>query len=93
VSEKQYDNTNRGALFKNDKTGGNPNWPDYRGSVNVDGTDFWLDAWLKKSKEGKTYMSLSIKPKKDNGQRTTRDDKPAAPATAAAGDFDDDIPF
>ena len=60
----QYDNTNSGALFRNDKEGGNPNWPDYRGSVNVDGKEFWLDAWIRESKkDGKKFMSLKLKPK------------------------------
>jgi uncharacterized protein (DUF736 family) len=83
-----YDNTDKGALFKNDKTGGNPNWPDYRGSINVGGTEFWLNAWIKKSKKGDTYMSLSVKPKQEGGQRVARD-APASDPTP----FSDDIPF
>jgi uncharacterized protein (DUF736 family) len=62
-----YDNTNSGALFKNDKED-HPNWPDYKGSINVDGTEFWLSAWLKKSKAGKNYMSLSVEPKEQKSQ-------------------------
>ena len=58
----EFDNTNRGALFKNDKKETDSH-PDYKGSVNVGGVDMWLSAWLKKSKEGKTYMSLSVQPK------------------------------
>lgn len=81
----EYDNTNRGALFKNDKTGGNPNWPDYRGQINVGGEEFWLDAWIKDGKKGK-FMSLSIKPKVAKGERTAQN----APA---ADKLDDDIPF
>lgn len=90
MSEKQYDNTNRGVLFKNDKTGGNPNWPDYRGNINVDGAEFWLDAWVKDGKKGK-FMSLSIKPKKQDGQRTTQNEAPRVQDNPT--DFDDDIPF
>lgn len=84
-----YDNTNRGVLFKNNKEGGNPNWPDYRGNINVDGAEFWLDAWIKDGKKGK-FMSLSIKPKVANGAPKPRDE---APAPKNSGDFDDDIPF
>lgn len=62
-----YDNTNKGALFKNDKEGGNPNWPDYRGSINIDGKEFWLDCWIKEIKKGekagRKFLSLSAKPK------------------------------
>ena len=54
---------NSGALFKNDKTEGNPSWPDYKGTINIDGRDYWLSAWLKKAKSGATYMGLQEKPK------------------------------
>ena len=66
----KYDNS--GALFKNDKTGGNPNWPDYKGSITVEGKDYWLSAWLKEGKDGKKFMSLSVKPKeKTSGAKQT----------------------
>lgn len=58
----EYDNKNRGALFRNDKKEEEKH-PDYRGTINVAGTDYWLDAWIKESKAGKKYMSLSVKPK------------------------------
>lgn len=83
MNDKAYDNTNRGALFKNDKTGGNANWPDYRGKIDVGGTEYWLDAWIKDGKKGK-FMSLSIKPKVDKGAPTQRNEVP---------DPSDDIPF
>jgi hypothetical protein len=62
-----YDNTNSGLLAKNDKQG-NENRPDYRGSINVDGTEYWLSAWIKTGRDGtklagQKYMSLSVKPK------------------------------
>jgi uncharacterized protein (DUF736 family) len=78
-----YDNTNRGALFKNNDRAGEQD-PDYRGNINVDGAEFWLSAWLKTSKNGMKYMSLSIKPKE---APTPDKSKPRAK------DFDDQIPF
>jgi hypothetical protein len=59
----EYDNTNRGILSKNqNKTA--DNHPEYSGSLNVDGTDYWLSAWIKESKkDGKKFFSLSVKPK------------------------------
>ena len=63
----QYDNTNRGLLSRNDKQG-NESRPDYRGSINVDGRDYWISGWLREGREGtklagQRYMSLSVQPK------------------------------
>jgi uncharacterized protein (DUF736 family) len=61
----EYDNTNRGVLFKNDQKG-NPKRPQYRGSINVAGADYNISAWIKESrKDGSKFMSLSVEPKKD----------------------------
>ena len=57
----EYDNTNRGVLFKNDRKDSEKH-PDYKGNVNVNGVEFWLSAWIKESAKGK-FMSLSIQPK------------------------------
>jgi hypothetical protein len=77
------DNTNRGVLFKNtDKE--NPKHADYNGTINVNGQEFWLNAWINESKAGTKYLSLSIKPKKS----------PVATTGAGASvPFDDPIPF
>jgi uncharacterized protein (DUF736 family) len=58
----EYDTTNRGSLFKNDRKD-DAKYPDYKGSINVDGTDYWLSAWIKVSKDGNKFMSLSVKNK------------------------------
>jgi uncharacterized protein (DUF736 family) len=83
-----YDNTDRGALFKNDKKDSETH-PDYKGSINVGGTDYWLSAWLKTSNAGAKYMSLSVKAK-DAPQKAAP--KPA-PMPQSIGDMDDEIPF
>ena len=77
----EYDNTNSGALFKNDK-GDNPKRPDYTGSLNVGGTEYWLSAWIKEGKKGK-FMSLQVK--------TKEEEKPKKVPTIA--DLEDNIPF
>lgn len=67
-----------GSLFKNDK-GDNPNRPDYRGDICINGQVYSLSAWIKEGRpgtkmEGRKFMSLSAQPKQDT----------YAPAPAAA---------
>ena len=57
-----YDDTNKGALFKNHKKESDRH-PDYKGSLNVNGQEFWISSWLNTSKKGEKYMSLSVTPK------------------------------
>lgn len=57
-----FDNTNRGVLFTNDRKTDEKH-SDYQGELNVDGKTFWLNAWVKTSKNGKQFLSVSIKPK------------------------------
>lgn len=83
-----YDNTNRGALFRNNRKE-QPNHPDYNGTLNVGGVDYYINAWLKESKkDGKKFFSLSVKEKGVNAP-------PRQPESTTAGSFDpnDDIPF
>lgn len=68
-----YDNTNRGALFKNDKKTGDSQ-PDYKGNLNVDGKEFYISAWLKTSGAGKKYMSLSVTTAETKGKSKPLDD-------------------
>jgi uncharacterized protein (DUF736 family) len=76
-----YDNTNSGALFANTdrKTDKHPN---ARGTLNVEGVEYWISAWTKVSKKGDKYQSLSVQ-RKDAQQAPAKDDAP----------FDDQIPF
>lgn len=84
----QYDNTNRGSLFRN-KHKKTAKHPDYSGYLDVDGVEHFIDGWLKQSsKDGSTFMSLSIKPKAGKGPPRQREQ----PAETSTMD-DDDIPF
>ena len=79
----EYDNTNRGMLMKNlNKTA--DNHPDYSGSINVNGVDHWLSGWIKESKKGTKFFSLSIKPKDEQKKATPKQ---------VDEDMNDSIPF
>lgn len=78
-----YDNTNSGALFINDRKT-NDRQPNLRGSINVEGTEYWVSAWTKQIKNGpragQKMISLAIQPKDD-------------PPAALDPENDTDIPF
>lgn len=54
---------NSGILFKNDRKQ-NDRHPDYKGSITVNGVEYWLSAWIKSGKKGK-FMSLAVQEKQD----------------------------
>jgi len=54
-----YDNTNRGAIFKNEQKSSDKQ-PDYKGKINVDGVDKQISLWVTTSKEGKKFFSVQI---------------------------------
>ena len=86
-----YDNTNRGAIFKNDDKQ-QDNHPDYKGSINVNGVDMWVSGWLKTSeKTGKKFMSLSVKDKVEKAPQMPV--KQATKPSSGFDDMDDDVPF
>lgn len=61
MSNKQYSNENRGALFVNDRKE-HDNHPDLKGSINVDGKDYWLSAWNRDTAKG-PVISISVQAK------------------------------
>ena len=68
----EFDKTNRGAIFVNDKKQEGSKQPDRTGSLNVDGVEYFLDGWLKKSNSGQSFMSLSVKRKDKQPQAAQR---------------------
>jgi len=77
-------NENSGALFRNDRKEKDTH-PDYTGTININGTDYYQSAWVKKDKNGKSYFSQSFKPKEQQPtQQASR---------AVQNDGTDDLPF
>ena len=78
----EYDNTNRGSVWKNAKKE-TDNHPDFTGSLDVDGVQYWVSAWKKKegANPNAPALSFSIKLKEPK------------PAQDGGGDDDSEIPF
>jgi hypothetical protein len=72
-----------GTLSKNSRKV-ESNHADYTGSVLINGNKYWLNGWVKDSKDGKKFLSLSVRLAEDTGKP-----KPAAPMAVA----DDAITF
>lgn len=75
----QYPNS--GSLFRNERKTTDKH-PDYNGSFNIDGVEYWISGWMKKSKAGKSFMSLSVSAK-----------QPKEPGEALPPLDSDDLPF
>lgn len=61
-------NNDTGALFKNDKKG-NEKAPDYSGTCKVNGAEMRMAAWLKKDRNGKSYLSFAFSEPRQQGDR------------------------
>lgn len=87
----EYDNTNRWTLNKNDRKS-DPKHPDYKGKVNINGTLYWLDGWIKQSAKG-AFISGSVKPVTADLVMTRHKADPISSGRSIKNDMDDDIPF
>lgn len=99
----EYSNENRGSIWKNEKKETDKH-PDFTGSLNVDGREYWVSAW--KRKEGANpkapALTFTVKPKDEQQQSISQRAMPKGPnpnryaaATGrdpiSTGSFDDDL--
>ena len=85
-----YDETNRGAIWKNDRKDTDKH-PDFKGHLNVNGVEYWVSAW-KRDPSGNPKapaLRFSIQPK-EGSQKNSYSQSQAAQAPA---DFDSELPF
>lgn len=94
-----FDNTNRGSIWKNDKKEKDTH-PDFTGSLNVNGVEYWVSAWKRKPDQSDKApaLSFSIKQKEASQPQPspTRQNQPQTfkHKDALTGeDFEDNIPF
>lgn len=83
-----YDNTNTGILARNSDRQSDKA-PEFKGSINIDGTEYWLSAWVNVGKNGKLagqkYFSIKASPKDATPKQAKQD--------SGFDDLDDGIPF
>ena len=84
-----YDNTNRGQIWRNENKERDTH-PDFKGSVDVEGVEYWVSAW--KRKEGANpkapALSFSIQKKEARQEPDTHADYGNRDT-----DLDDSVPF
>lgn len=102
-----YDNNLSGILTRNSRKSEDKH-PDYQGSCEIDGRQFWLSAWIKEGKPdsklaGQKFFSMKFKEKEPEKAATPADaasmteptkTAPKTPAPAASQEnLDEDVPF
>lgn len=83
----EYDNTNKGALFGNERKREGKKDPDLQGKININGEERWLSAWFfvyEKDGQKKKGINLALGDVVEGR---------AQPRASKAADSDGDIPF
>jgi len=63
--DQQWDNTNTARLFPVEEKK-KDSWPDEKGGMDIDGSEFWLSSWHRTAKSGVEYRSIAATPKTDD---------------------------
>ena len=93
-----YDNTNRGSVWRNeDKTEANPTWADFKGTINIEGVEYWLNAWKRKPDANPKAppLSFTVQRKEKQPAPEQPNDYPqnGSDSTPAGSDEFDSLPF
>jgi hypothetical protein len=88
----QYDDTNRGQIWGNDKKEKDTQ-PDLKGSVNVDGKEYWVSAWKRKPDANPKAPALSFRLQSKDEAHNQGMAGASQAAQPASDDLADDIPF
>lgn len=86
-----YDNDNRGAVWKNEKKMTDRH-PDFTGKATIDGVDYYVSAWRRGPDDNPKAPALrfTVTPVADVAQKGIQQ---AKQVMQPADDFDDDLPF
>lgn len=86
-----HDNTNRGAIWKNERKEQDTH-PDFTGSLNVDGVEYWVSAWRRKDDAAAKAPALSFSIKLKEAKAKPQREQPRT-ARRSSAKMDDEIPF
>ena len=69
-----YGSTNRGQIWPNNRKGKDTQ-PDFKGSVNVKGEEFWISAWKRigGTNPEMPSLSFSVQPKRERMKEPAKD--------------------
>lgn len=83
---------NRGAIWKNERKEQDSH-PDFTGSLNIDGREYWVNAWKRAADAGpkSPALSFSVRPKDDHARRQSYADVKGR--GSRNDDMNDDLPF
>jgi len=82
-----YDNTNRGQIWRSENKQ-SPTDRDFQGTINIDGTEYWLSGWKRKPTDDPNAPVVSLKAKLKEA-RALPTERPETPEDWE----DDEIPF
>ena len=100
----QYDNTNKGALFVNERKDTDKH-PDWKGSLNINGVEHWISGWARSTARGDVISLALGEPKQQAAAQAAAQARPQwkpqaaqqrQPQKAAPSGFDDldsDVPW
>ena len=86
-----YDNTNRGSIWGNKRKTTDAH-PDFTGTLNVEGREYFFDAWKRKPGAAENAPSLTFKIKLKDQQPSPEQFKESAQRNFPA-DLQDKVPF
>jgi uncharacterized protein (DUF736 family) len=95
MATQSWDNNLTGALFRN-KRKDSEKQPDYRGTAEIDHTEYWVSGWTKKDRNGDSYMSLAFQEKEERTNPKTREpvrQTRSQQRDTGFDDMNDDVPF
>lgn len=94
TQQKQFvQRPNTGSLFKNTRRTKDTQ-PEYTGSGNLKGDEFWISGWVKVRNNGEKYFSFSFTPKKPVYNESQKlPEKKEVREEPFDENFTDEIPF